>query len=222
MNRGNPNFLNHNINNVNYMNNINNNKEIYVNNLNRMIFNAKNYNYSYPNKLNGNLELYQNRFDTNNYSNMNINNINNINFFNRNKNIFGQQWNKAENNNLSINSNINNSKVTSNLINEQLKSKIETKNGKEKEKEKEIVNPADYLEDPTLILKKNLEKKNWLVINKEGNIVHNFNSDELFKFLEDKIKKDASLEEFTINDFDTDVVFPAKFIYGNLKSFYSH
>jgi hypothetical protein len=204
------------------MNNINNNKEIYVNNLNRMIFNAKNYNYSYPNKLNGNLELYQNRFDTNNYSNMNINNINNINFFNRNKNIFGQQWNKAENNNLSINANINNSKVTSNLVNEQLKSKIETKNGKEKEKEKEIVNPADYLEDPTLILKKNLEKKNWLVINKEGNIVHNFNSDELFKFLEDKIKKDASLEEFTINDFDTDVVFPAKFIYGNLKSFYSH
>jgi SWI/SNF-related matrix-associated actin-dependent regulator of chromatin subfamily A protein 2/4 len=224
MNRGNPNFLNHNINNVNYMNNINNNTEIYVNNLNRMIFNAKNYNYSYPNKLNGNLELYQNRFDTNNYSNMNINNINNINFFNRNKNIFGQQWNKAENNNLSINANINNSKVTSNLVNEQLKSKIETKNGKEKEKEKEkeIVNPADYLEDPTLILKKNLEKKNWLVINKEGNIVHNFNSDELFKFLEDKIKKDASLEEFTINDFDTDVVFPAKFIYGNLKSFYSH
>ena len=73
-----------------------------------------------------------------------------------------------------------------------------------------------------MILKKNLEKKNWLVINKEGNIVHNFNSDELFKFLEDKIKKDASLEEFTINDFDTDVVFPAKFIYGNLKSFYSH
>ena len=28
--------------------------------------------------------------------------------------------------------------------------------------------------------------------------------------------------EWTINDFDTDVVFPAKFIYGNLKSFYSH
>jgi hypothetical protein len=73
-----------------------------------------------------------------------------------------------------------------------------------------------------LILKKNLEKKNWLVINKEGNIVHNFNSNELYKFLDDKNKKDASLEEFTINDFDTDVVFPAKFLYGNLKSFYSH
>jgi hypothetical protein len=221
MNRGNSNFLNHNINNIN---NLNNNKDIYVNNLNRMIFNANNcnYNYSYPNNLNSKLELYQNRFDTNNYGNINMKNINSINFFNKNKNIFGQQRNKPENNNLSKNANINNSRVTSNLLNEQLKSKIEIKNGKEKEKEKEIVNPADYLENPTLIIKKNLEKKNWLVINKEGNIVHNFNSEELFKFLEDKNKKDASLEEFTINDFDTDVVFPAKFIYGNLESFYSH
>ena len=221
MNRGNSNFLNHNINNIN---NLNNNKDIYVNNLNRMIFNANNcnYNYSYPNNLNSKLELYQNRFDTNNYGNINMKNINSINFFNKNKNIIGQQRSKPENNNLSKNANINNSRVTSNLLNEQLKSKIEIKNGKEKEKEKEIVNPADYLENPTLIIKKNLEKKNWLVINKEGNIVHNFNSEELFKFLEDKNKKDASLEEFTINDFDTDVVFPAKFIYGNLESFYSH
>ena len=221
MNRGNSNFLNHNINNIN---NLNNNKDIYVNNLNRMIFNANNcnYNYSYPNNLNSKLELYQNRFDSNNYGNINMKNINSINFFNKNKNIIGQQRSKPENNNLSKNANINNSRVTSNLLNEQLKSKIEIKNGKEKEKEKEIVNPADYLENPTLIIKKNLEKKNWLVINKEGNIVHNFNSEELFKFLEDKNKKDSSLEEFTINDFDTDVVFPAKFIYGNLESFYSH
>ena len=221
MNRGNSNFLNHNINNIN---NLNNNKDIYVNNLNRMIFNANNcnYNYSYPNNLNSKLELYQNRFDTNNYGNINMKTINSINFFNKNKNIIGQQRSKPENNNLSKNANINNSRVTSNLLNEQLKSKIEIKNGKEKEKEKEIVNPADYLENPTLIIKKNLEKKNWLVINKEGNIVHNFNSEELFKFLEDKNKKDSSLEEFTINDFDTDVVFPAKFIYGNLESFYSN
>ena len=220
INRGNPNILNHNINNLN----INNNKDLYVNNLNRMIFNANNYNYnnSFPNNLNGKLELYQNRFVTNNFNKLNINNMNSINSFNRNKNTFGQQWKKVETCNLSKNINIYNSKVTPNLINEQLKSKIEIKSGKEKEKEKEIVNPADYLENPTLIIKKNFEKKNWLVINKEGNIIHNFNSDELFKFLEDKKKKDASLEEFTINDFDTDVVFPAKFLYGNLKSFYSH
>ena len=42
------------------------------------------------------------------------------------------------------------------------------------------------------------------MINKEGNITHSFNSDELFKFLEDKKKKDVSLEEFTINDIDAD------------------
>ena len=223
INRGNPNIINHNINNINNLN-INNNKDLYVNNLNRMIFNANNYNYNYsfPNNLNGKLELYQNRFDNNNFNKLNISNVNTINSFNRNKNTYGQQWNKIETCNLSKNANIYNSKVTSNLKNEQLKSKIEIKNEKEKEKEKEIVNPADYLENPTLILKKNLEKKNWLVINKEGNIVHNFNSNELYKFLDDKNKKDASLEEFTINDFDTDVVFPAKFLYGNLKSFYSH
>ena len=33
---------------------------------------------------------------------------------------------------------------------------------------------------------------------------------------------DKSLEELTINDYDTDVVFPAKVIYENLKIFYSH
>lgn len=219
MHRGNQNLLNLSINSVN---NINNNKDVYVNNLNRMIFNANNfnYNYLYQNNLNGKLDLYQNIFNnTNSFRSLN-NNINNINSFNRSKNIFGQNWKNVENNSFSKLSNVNGSRVTSNLINEQLKPKIELKN--EKDKEKEIVNPADYLENPTLILKKNLEKKNWLVINKEGNIVHNFNSEELFNFLEDKNKNDTSLDEFTINDFDTDVVFPAKFLYGNLKSFYSH
>jgi len=33
---------------------------------------------------------------------------------------------------------------------------------------------------------------------------------------------DKSLEELTINDYDTDVVFLAKVIYENLKIFYSH
>ena len=215
INRGNQNFLEHNINNVN------NNKDLYVNNLNRMIFSANNYNYPYSNNLCTKLDVYQNRIDNYNFSNLNMSNINNINSLNRNQNIFGQKWKKVENNNkLSKNINVNGSKVTANLINEQLQPKIELNN--EKEKEKELINPADYLENPTLILEKNLEKKNWLVINKEGNIVHNFNSEELFKFLEDKNKIDGSLEEFTINDFDTDVVFPAKFLYGKLKSFYSH
>lgn len=213
INRGNQYFIDQ------CVNNVNNSKDMYVNSLNRMIFNANNYNnnFAYPA---GKLEVYKNRWNNINYSNLNMNNINKVNYLNSHKNIFTQNLKKTENNNFSNNMSINNSRVTSNLINEQLKSKIELKN--EKEKENEIVNPADYLENPTLIFKKNLEKKNWLVINKEGNIVHNFNSNELFKFLDDKNKKDDSLEEFTINDFDTDVVFPAKFLYGNLKNFYSH
>ena len=59
------------------------------------------------------------------------------------------------------------------------------------------------------------------MVNKDDSIIHNFNSEELLKFLEDKVKNDISLEEFTINDYDTDVVFPAKVIYENLKNFYS-
>jgi hypothetical protein len=92
INRGNQNNVNQNINNINNLN-INNNKDLYVNNLNRMIFNANkyNYNYSFPNNLNGKLEFYQNRFDTNNFNKLNMSNINTINSFNRNKNTYGQQ-----------------------------------------------------------------------------------------------------------------------------------
>ena len=78
------------------------------------------------------------------------------------------------------------------------------------------------MENPTLIITKNAEKKNWLVLNNNNSIIHNFNSEELYKFLEEKNKMDKSLEELTINDYDTDVVFPAKVIYENLKIFYSH
>ena len=80
------------------------------------------------------------------------------------------------------------------------------------------INPTDYLENPSLILNKNLDKKFWLVLNKsDGSIIHNFNSEELFKFLEEKNKDEKSLEEFKINDIDTDFVFPAKEVYENLK-----
>jgi hypothetical protein len=78
------------------------------------------------------------------------------------------------------------------------------------------------LENPTLIITKNSEKKNWLVVNNTNSIIHNFNSEELLKFLEGKDKMSKSLEEYTINDFDTDVVFPAKVIYENLKTFFSN
>ena len=96
--------------------------------------------------------------------------------------------------------------------------KIKGNNNPENNK---YVNTADYLENPTLIITKNSEKKNWLVVNNNNSIIHNFNSEELFNFLKEKENSGKSLEEFTINDFDTDVVFPSKVIYENLKSFFS-
>ena len=84
------------------------------------------------------------------------------------------------------------------------------------------MNYEEYLENPNLILTKNLQKRNWLVLNNDNSIIHNFNSEELLKFLEETKNNGKSLEDFTINDYDTDVVFPARVIYENLKNYYTN
>ena len=233
-------------NNMNYnrlnMNNINiNNKEMYVNSINNMIYRNNNNNQYYPNNLIGsNIGMYNKMIDKNSNFNL-LNNINKNNIIpiknNDNTNISSQNILKKNQdnrncsniyNNYNINNNINTN--ISNNNNDNFKKLNEQKNSQKVVQKKEnvndenpnkYVNPTDYLENPSLILKKNLTKKNWLVVNKDDSIIHNFNSEELLKFLEDKVKNDISLEEFTINDYDTDVVFPAKVIYENLKNFYS-
>ena len=110
------------------------------------------------------------------------------------------------------------------------KSIKEQKNYKEKFKDKsnnifenkKYVKVEDYLENLNLIITKNSEKKNWLVLNKNNSIIRNFNNEELLKFLKERENIDKSLEHLTVNDYDTDIVFPAKAIYENLKDFFSH
>ena len=108
------------------------------------------------------------------------------------------------------------------MIDEQIKLENDLKVNDQNKYEKDNIdlNPVDYLENPMLILVKNIKKKNWLVFNKEGNVLHNYNSEELYYFLDEK-NKGNSLEEFTINDYDTDIMFPTEFIYNYLKKYYS-
>jgi len=224
------NLIKHNINNMNDINN--RNKVIYVNNLNNIIFNAQkcqnnsntlnfgihqklsgNFNNIKYNHLNNNLNqiipdneiLYKNFDNVKNYNN-NINNINN----------------KSNINNHIINI-PNNLFDNREMINEQIKLENDLKLNAQNKYEKENIdlNPADYLENPMLILVKNIKKKNWLVFNNEGNVLNNYNSEELYYFLDEKNKGDGSLEGFTINDFDTDIMFQAEFIYNYLKKYYS-
>ena len=145
-----------------------------------------------------NINIYSNKYSNNNINNNLINDINS---------------------NISQNNNYNN-KIKN--INEQKNAHKNSKGDDNSENNIKYMNYAEYLENPTLKLTKNLQKKNWLVLNSDNSIVHNFNSEELLKFLEETKSNGKSLEDFTINDYDTDVVFPAKVIYENLKNYYDN
>ena len=224
------NLIKHNINNMNDINN--RNKVIYVNNLNNIIFNAQKcqnnsntLNFGTHQKLSGN-------FNNIKYNHLN----NNLNQIIPDNEIFYKNFDNVKNYNNNINninnkSNINNHiiNIPNNLfdnremINEQIKLENDLKLNAQNKYEKENIdlNPADYLENPMLILVKNIKKNNWLVFNNEGNVLNNYNSEELYYFLDEKNNGDASLEGFTVNDFDTDIMFPAEFIYNYLKKYYS-
>ena len=223
------NQLNYNIHNNYKMNDVNNKKEEYVNSVNNMIY--WNYQHSYLNNRNNMKEISNmiSESNDNNFPNMNINNMNQNNWNKRiSNNIFPQNnWKNIQKlkNDCLINNNITNINNNGNIINKGLN--INNNNHichnnvneqKNTQKDSQNTNPAEYLENPTLILNKNIDKKYWLVLNKsDGAIIHYFKSEELLKFLEEKYKTDKSLEEFTINDIESDFVFPPEEVYESLK-----
>ena len=236
LNKMNMSGLNFN-NNINYVNN--NDKDLYINNVNNILYrNIINQNYN--KNLNNNLYFSQKAAENNvKYSNLNFISQNNVNsnnsdniFYPSNIRKYGQNeennYNKNINNN--INDNIINNKISQNniynnkikKINEQNNSQKDLKGNDNSENNTKYINYAEYLENPNLILTKNLQKKNWLILNNDNSIIHNFDSVELLNFLEEKKNNGISLEDFIINDYDTDVVFPAKVIYENLKNYYSN
>ena len=232
------NLIKHNMNNMNDLNDINNinninnrNKVLYVNNLNNLIFKAQKFqnnsnslNFGRHQKLSGNFNNIKYN-DLNNNLNQIISdnrilykNFDNVKYYNNNINNINNKTN-IDNNIINIPNNLIDNRE---MIDEQIKLENDLKVNDQNKYEKDNIdlNPVDYLENPMLILVKNIKKKNWLVFNKEGNVLHNYNSEELYYFLDEK-NKGNSLEEFTINDYDTDIMFPTEFIYNYLKKYYS-
>ena len=237
MNMINPNrFYNTNSSVLNSSNVNNDNKDIYVNNINNMIYANNNYKLN-QNIINKDQGIINQKVIDNQKNFKSINNFNNINYlalkgnnkipYNICKNVQYDEINpniySYKNNNINNINNMNNNLIykVQNNFSEQNNSKKEV-NNLDNNNNNKYVNTADYLENPTLFITKNSDKKNWLVLNTNNSVIQNFNSKDLLNFLEEKEKNNISLDEFTINDFDIDVVFPAKEIYENLKKFYSY
>ena len=217
----------------------NENQKLYVNNIN---FYLKNNNYQY--NLKNNSDINEQKIGNKNSNNLSNINQNNTNLNQRIYNIVPQDiWkNKPEEQNNDVlyrNENINNTtnnnnkdndinnstNANKNIFKEKIDFKKELKdksNNNNIFENKKYVETSDYLENLNLIIRKNTEKKNWLVLNNNNSIIHNFNNEELLKFLKEREKIDKSLEEITINDYDTDVVFPAEVIREILEDFFSH
>ena len=78
------------------------------------------------------------------------------------------------------------------------------------------VNPLVFLENPALIIKKNIVDPKWIIM-KENEIIGNYNSEELLFFLNEKSKEKNYLESIWINDYHTDLVFKPKNLHEILK-----
>ena len=230
----NLNSLNINYNNMYLPNNvqyIENNKELYIKNLNNMI-----YRYNLQNQLRSNIN---NNFVIHNNNIIPINN--NINFIplgcmrlNQNINNIPFNYNCGTSNpvnrNIINNNNINclrpnNNEININYYQNKNEQKINNINNHIKNieiPENIISNPLEYSDNPTnLIILKNINKKKWIVFEKDkGNYIHNFNTKELYEYLEENNTQE-SFNNITINDSETDYYFPTRELYDNLKKFYS-
>ena len=79
-----------------------------------------------------------------------------------------------------------------------------------------MYNPAVFLENPALIVKKNFVQPNWFLM-KDNKILGNYTSEELFYLLGEKIREGEKFENVCISDFQTDLVFQPKNLYEILK-----
>ena len=148
--------------------------------------------------MNGFYVNNQNNYQKNPMINMNMN-MN----FNLNNN---QNLKNLENNNNTINNNVNND--DNNEEEDPMMNDFTT--------DIKYYNPTVFLENPALIVKKNLIEKNWFLM-RDGKILGNYNSEELLFLLEEKIKEGNNFNNISISDYQTDVVFQPKILYEILK-----
>jgi len=77
------------------------------------------------------------------------------------------------------------------------------------------LNPTLFLENPSLIVQKNLIQRGWFLMN-DNRIMGNFNSLDMLSYLDDKIK-DNKVENLAITDYETDIYFTPNNLYEILK-----
>jgi hypothetical protein len=79
-----------------------------------------------------------------------------------------------------------------------------------------LINPIVFLENPALIIKKNIVDPKWFIM-KDNKIIGNYNSEELLFFLNEKLNDPQYLETIWINDYNTDLAFKPKNLHEILK-----
>ena len=140
--------------------------------------------------------------------------------------IPNNQRNPMINMNMNMNFSLNNNNNNSNIEGANNNNNKINFNNEENEEEDPMMNdfttdnkyynPTVFLENPALIVKKNLIEKNWFLM-RDGKILGNYNSEELLFLLDEKIKEGNSFNNISISDYQTDVVFQPKILYEILK-----
>ena len=202
-----------------------NNNRIYENNkferpinmniMNNINYNSNIYNTAYNNYLIYQRMYYQNMNSPNNINKLDISNISNINNINNNQ-INPIQKEIRENINNDINNKINNN--ANNIINNKNNTNSITSYYNNKEIKavdiEKIINNIDEL------INKNEKNRNWKVIDLRDNItLYKFNSEELFLFLKTIINSKED-KNYSISDIDCDILFNPIKIYEDLKNKY--
>ena len=77
-------------------------------------------------------------------------------------------------------------------------------------------NPSVFLENPVLIVKKNLFQRNWILM-RNNKVYNNYNSEELLFFLSDQIRQGNKFENMSISDYNTDVFFKPSNLFDILR-----
>jgi hypothetical protein len=78
-------------------------------------------------------------------------------------------------------------------------------------------NDSSFLENPSYIIAKNLINKGWFLLSDHNNILGNFNSVELLRFLENELRMNKNLNNLWITDYETDIYFTPKNLYDLLR-----
>ena len=219
---------NNNSNNNNNINNLINNNTVPTNtniNINKNIINTTN-NINNPNiniNINNNLNMLNNNSNNNNNNNnpfiSKMNYPQNYMFYNPLNNINKNPLNPSLNNisvpfkyammmNPMIHNNFSNPLEDDDDDNSPLFNNFNEDYTK--------YNPLVFLENPVLIIKKNLIEPHWFLM-KNGKIQGNYNSEDLLYYLGEQIRQGNKFENVSITDYPTDVFFLPSNLFDSLK-----